>query len=182
MAAESYKKWVIIAILIIVAGIIIIGLTRSERGQERPAGRSMPSGPIVDTGINKTGLTDRTKELPETPEALAALGDKYFEANRFEEAINIYKKALKLDPDDADTYNDLGLALHYTGKTAEAVEALKKGTETGPSFQRAWLSLGFVFAAAGRNEEARPALKKAIELDPDSTPGLEAKRILELIK
>ena len=172
----------IIAIFIIVAGIVIISLTRSERMQERPVGRSIPSGPIVDTGITKTGPLDRVKELPETPEALAALGDKYFEANRFEEAIDIYKKALKLNPDDADTYNDLGLALHYTGKTAEAVETLKKGTVAGPYYQRIWLSLGFVLVSAGRNEEAGPALKKAIELDPDSTPGLEAKKMLEMIR
>jgi len=142
----------------------------------------MTPGPIVDTGLVKSGGFIKEIESINDPEKLAHLGDKYFENNRFAEAIEAYEKALKLNPKDADTYNDLGLALHYTARSEKAVEILKKGTEVNPSFQRVWLSLGFVLTATGKGEEAKTALNKAIALDPNSTQGLEAKRLLGLIK
>ncbi|MEF9437776.1 MAG: tetratricopeptide repeat protein [Candidatus Mariimomonas ferrooxydans] len=104
------------------------------------------------------------------------------ESKGFQDAIDIYETVLKLNPDDVDTYNDLGLALHYIGKSDRAIDTLRRGTEVNPSFQRMWLSLGFVLTATEKNDEAKKALKKAFELDPHSEPGLEAKRILGLLK
>jgi Flp pilus assembly protein TadD len=81
-----------------------------------------------------------------------------------------------------DTYNDLGLAQHYSGKSDNAIETLTRGTQVVPSYQRIWLSLGFVLVSTGREFEAKPALKKAVEIAPDSTVGKEAQRILGLLK
>ncbi len=182
MSSESYKKWIIITLFLIVFGIGIFALTRSYYKTEKPADesskRTFVPGPIIDSDIKKRGPLEQAGKGSESPESLARLGDKYFENNRFEEAIVVYEKVLKLNPDDVDTYNDMGLALYYTGKSDIAIETLRKGTEVMPSFQRIWLSLGFVLTSTGKNEEAKLALKKAIDLNPNSEQGREAKRIL----
>ncbi len=177
---ENYKKLLIPVIIIIVAGIVAVYFINkpSDRTRKRAPERRAPSadlsGPLVDVDIGK-----KLQNLPEDPAALAKMGDEYFEKNMFGPAIEIYEKALKLNPNDIDTYNDLGLAYHYTGQSATAIERLRKGTEVMPSYQRIWLSLGYILLSSDRKDEARPVLKKAMELAPESTVGVEAKRMLD---
>jgi Flp pilus assembly protein TadD len=141
---------------------------------------SKPSGPLLDPVIRDT--TSQVGKLPDNPEALARLGDDYFERQQFALAVEVYQKAIELAPDDVDTMNDLGLSLFYSGRSAEAVDILRKGTEVGPSFQRVWLSLGFVLSALGNNDEARVALEKAAAVNPESPVGQEAKRMADQLK
>ncbi|MEF9476155.1 MAG: tetratricopeptide repeat protein [Candidatus Mariimomonas ferrooxydans] len=157
--------------------------SKEKTPRESPK-ESFVAGPIVDPDTGERALLNlkQMEKSAETPESLAILGDRYFESKRFQDAIDIYERVLKLNPDDVDTYNDLGLALHYIGKSDRAIDTLRRGTEVNPSFQRMWLSLGFVLTATEKNDEAKKALKKAFELDPHSEPGLEAKRILGLLK
>jgi tetratricopeptide (TPR) repeat protein len=168
MPLESYKKWSIAAIFAVISAVLILSLMEPPDYREEKTG--LPSAPLLETG-----------KMPDDPKSLSVIGDKYFEGGRFEKAIEVYEKVLELDPNDVDTYNDLGLAYHYTGKSDIAIEKLKKGTEVMPSYQRVWLSLGFVLVSTGITEDAKPVLKKAVELDPDSTVGLEAKRMLDLL-
>ncbi len=182
MSSESYKKRIIITLFLIVFGTGIFALTRSYYKTEKPADESLKRtfvpGPIIDSDIKKRLPLEQDRKGSESPESLARLGDKYFENNRFEQAIEIYENVLRLNPDDVDTYNDMGLALYYTGKSDIAIETLRKGTKVMPSFQRMWLSLGFVLSSTGNNEEAKSALKKAIDISPHSDVGREAKRML----
>lgn len=179
------NKWITPLFLFALA-MSFLALTASCSKPEKPSQKSpesaMTPGPIVDTGSVRSGGFVKEVENTNDPEKLAQLGDKYFDSNRYPEAIEAYEKVLKLNPKDVDTYNDLGLALHYTARSEKAIEILRKGTEVNPSLQRVWLSLGFVLAATGKGEEAKTALNKTIAIDPNSTQGLEAKRLLGLIK
>jgi Flp pilus assembly protein TadD len=186
MGSQNFKNWIIIALFFIAFGIGIFILTRpgdlTKKTSDRDLEETLMHGPIVDPEATQVVPLDQLDVNTDDPIALASLGDRYFESNNFFQAIKIYEKVIELNPNDVDTYNDLGLALHYTGKTDSALETLIKGTEVIPSYQRIWLSLGFVLASAGRNEEARPVLKKTVELDPDSEIGQEADRMLGLLK
>ncbi len=113
--------------------------------------------------------------------AYAFRGDRYFESGAFDRAILEYRNALKLKPRDADTLNDLGLALHYTGRSQEAIKHIRGATAVDPAYQNAWLSLGFVLKAMGRSEESAIALEKTYELNPGTAQGLEAKRLLSAL-
>jgi tetratricopeptide (TPR) repeat protein len=185
MPAENYKKLTIAVIVILAVAIVIFAVTTSERKKEIPADTgaqrsTIPPGPLTDS----TGQIpmERMEDLPDNPEQLAILGDRFFEAGKYDMAVRVYEKVLKLKPDDADTYNDMGLALHYLGKSDSALETLKKGTQVMPSYQRVWLSLGFVLMSNGKNDEAKKALKKAAELNPATDMGQEATRMLSQIK
>jgi len=114
----------------------------------------------------------------ETAPSLGALAESHFSARRYDEAAKVYRRMLELQPKDAAIYNELGLALHYSGKGDEAVAALKKATTLDPRLQRAWLSLGFVLKSLGREKPARAALERAVALDPASAPGVEAASML----
>jgi tetratricopeptide (TPR) repeat protein len=132
----------------------------------------------MDQNYGKISPEDELGEDADNPKALAQLGDRYFEGGRYVEAVDIYNKVLSLDPNDVDTYNDLGLAYQYLKQPDKAIETLRKGSEIMPSYQRIWISLGFVLSSAGNNTEAKTALSKAVELGPDTPVGIEAKRML----
>ncbi|MEE8328303.1 MAG: tetratricopeptide repeat protein, partial [Thermodesulfovibrionia bacterium] len=179
MALSRRHKHVNILLAVLTMGFVVFAVSncnKEKTSRESPK-ESFVVGPIIDTDTGEKAPLNlkQMEKSAETPESLAILGDRYFESNRFQDAIDIYERVLKLNPDDVDTYNDLGLALHYIGKSDRAIDTLTRGTEVNPSFQRMWLSLGFVLTATGKNDEAKEALKKAFELDPNSEPGLEAK-------
>ncbi len=188
---ESYKKWIVISIIAAAAGIVIVSLiytTPSRKTEEAEPGKntayppSSSPGPLMEQDLNKAVPVEELGVDINNASSLALLGDKYFESSKFNQAIEIYKKVLELNPNDIDTYNDLGLAYHYLGKSNLSVDTLRKGTEVMPTYQRVWLSLGFVLMSMGRNEEAKTALEKAAELNPETDVGREAKRMLGVLK
>jgi tetratricopeptide (TPR) repeat protein len=187
MLSNNYRKYLKTAVHFAVFAIIafsfaaVSSCSREETTVDTSAKISSPVGPLVDPNFKGTVL-DELEIDSNDPQALALHGDQYFESRQYAMAIEIYEKVLKLNPNDVDTYNDLGLAYFYTGKSNIAVDRLKRGTEVVPSYQRIWLSLGFVLLSEGRGREAKPVLQKAVELDPESTVGREASSMLANIK
>jgi Flp pilus assembly protein TadD len=88
---------------------------------------------------------------------------------------------LTIDPEDMESYNDLGLALFYTGQSQQAIDTLSAGVQKHPEFQRIRLTLGFVLAQTGDKQGATDAFSKVIELGADNSVGREAKRMLDAL-
>jgi tetratricopeptide (TPR) repeat protein len=180
---ESYKKWILISIALMGTFIAVLVLFApsfknrevAESGLQTPV---PPPPRFTNSNLLKVLPVEELMVDTSDPQALARLGDEYFESSNYMQAIEIYKKALEIDPNDIDTLNDLGLAYHYTGNSDLAEEVLIKGTETAPAFQRIWLSLGYVIKSAGKNEEARSVLQKTVDMGPDNEIGQEAIRML----
>jgi Flp pilus assembly protein TadD len=78
-----------------------------------------------------------------------------------------------------DTYNNLGITLHYLGRSAEALRWLNEGIAKDPTYQRIWLTLGFVNSELGDTGQARIALTKAVQMGADNEIGQSAVRMLE---
>ena len=180
---EIYKKWILIGIAIIgvsLAALIIIGPSFKNREvAESGLQSSAPPPPqFTDSNPMKVLPVEELGVDTSDPQSLALLGDQYFESRNYEQAIELYKKALEINPNDIDTSNDLGLAYHYTGNSDLAEEVLLKGIEADPEFQRIWLTLGYVLKSAGKSEEARSVLQKTVEMGSDNEIGQEAIKML----
>jgi Flp pilus assembly protein TadD len=169
---KEETSWGSIAVLL-VAGLVIVGLVWRSYQNDAPRVAAYQAPPA------RSAPPAAAMPQIETAQSLSALAESHFSAHRYEEAIEVYRKMLALDPKDAATYNELGLALHYTGKSEEALDALKKATALEPKEQRAWLSYGFVLKSMGREKPARAALEKVIALDPATAQGVEAKSMLK---
>ncbi|HDN94490.1 MAG TPA: tetratricopeptide repeat protein [Nitrospirae bacterium] len=181
MPLETYKKIGIAVIVLSVAAIVILAANTSKQNKKAPAAKrteiNSQTGPMLGPEPIK-----EASAFPDDPKQLAAIGDTYFENQNFQQAIIVYEKAIKLNPKDVDTHNDLGLAYLYTGRPEKAIKTIKKGTEINPIYQRIWLTQGFILLSAQKQEEAKQALEKAVELGPGTTIGTEAKRMIGLIK
>jgi len=113
------------------------------------------------------------------PEELSRVADQHFLDGLYQQAAAEYARVLEQAPHNPDVYNNLGLTLHYVGRSQEAVETLENGIAVDATNQRIWLTLGFVQWGMGDVSAARPALTKAAELDSESRVGREAKRLLD---
>ncbi len=90
--------------------------------------------------------------------------------------------AVALDPKWILPWTEIGLTLHYTGKSAEAVEhLLAVKPECGPLDSRYHSALGTMYWKLSRLPKALAAFEAALELDPEETSHLVAASEIALL-
>lgn len=89
---------------------------------------------------------------------MAAVFDRL---GRFQQSEDHYKKALKLGPKEAKTWNDEGYSYYLQGRWAESEKSLKKALKLAPDNARIRTNLGLTLAATGRSEEALTLLSRS---------------------
>jgi tetratricopeptide (TPR) repeat protein len=112
------------------------------------------------------------------PQAIAHEADELFAAKQYDRAAALYARLVALDPSNADLYNNLGLTLHYLGRSDEALARLAEGAALDPRHQRLWLTTGFVNQQLGREAGAREALQKAASVGEDAAIRDSAEKML----
>ena len=94
----------------------------------------------------------------------------YLFRRQHEEAISELEGALVLDPSDPSIYQDMGLALIYSGKPKEAVDFLNRGMRLDPHNPARYLIfLGEAQFCMGNLEEAANLIEKARRINPEMT-------------
>ena len=91
-----------------------------------------------------------------------ALGD----AGRLAEAEDTYRKALSLDPNAADAYNNFGMVLNSDKKPDEAIASFRAALRIRPDFELVEFNLANTYSAAGKLEDAITHYAAAVRLNP----------------
>ena len=143
---------------------------------EAPAERQPP--PLDEARVQQ--LTATIKNEPQNADAQAQLGNVYFDAERWNEAIQWYEQSLKIDPDDPNVRTDLGVSYYYTNRTDEALAQFEQSLKIDPKHTKTLLNKGIVLAF-GKQDLAAAAeeWKKVVTIAPDSPEGQAARRALE---
>jgi tetratricopeptide (TPR) repeat protein len=81
------------------------------------------------------------------------------------------KKALELNPDLSIAYNDLGYIYFTKGIYDKADENLNRAIEANPELIQAHVNLGLTLAAQNRLKESEEQYRTAIKLNPDYLLG-----------
>ena len=82
------------------------------------------------------------------------LGHELYSKGRFGEAVQEFKKAIKITPNFADLYNHLGLAYHLNGEYEQAIKTFKQAIRLNPRYVEAHLNIAITLNELGRYEEA----------------------------
>nr|WP_306422129.1 tetratricopeptide repeat protein [Nostoc sp. CHAB 5715] len=91
---------------------------------------------------------------------------------KLDEAIAQYRKAIQLDPKDADAYYNLGIALKNQGKLDEAIAQYRKAIQLDPKHAGGYIGLGNVLSEQKKLDEAIAAYRQALKLpDISATPA-----------
>jgi len=95
------------------------------------------------------------------------LGGAFWNKRKTGEAISHFKMAIKINPDYAPTYNNLGIILGAEGKTEEEISYYKMAIQINPDFAKAHSNLGNALQKGKKNSEAISHYKMAIKINPD---------------
>jgi tetratricopeptide (TPR) repeat protein len=93
-------------------------------------------------------------------------------------AVEYAGRALAMRPDDANTLDTYGWALHHVGRNDEALEYLRRAYEKSPKMFCIHHHLGMVLLALGRREEAVDHFRRQIAEHPRA---LEADRAQSML-
>ncbi len=99
--------------------------------------------------------------------AMTDLARQYEMVGKRDEAIELYKRAIQLDPFFPIPYNNLGYLYHNIGRDDEAIELYKKAIENDPGYPDALNNLAVVYQIRGKFDEAIGLYKKSIAANPN---------------
>lgn len=111
-----------------------------------------------------------------TAEAHTFLGWTFSFQGRYDEAIEECKRAIALDPDFGNPYNDIGAYLINLGRLDEAIPWLEKAIQASryEAYHYPHCNLGRVYQAKGMLKKAVEEFEKALAIEPNYTSARQA--------
>lgn len=104
-----------------------------------------------------------------------AIGTIEYQNKRFEEALAAFRRALSIEPNDAEMNNNVAFTLGVELKRpAEALPFAEKAVELAPASSMILDTLGAIYQALGRHQEAAPILEKALNYGTTPTERVPA--------
>jgi hypothetical protein len=97
---------------------------------------------------------------------LIAQGNAAVKAQKHAEALELYRQANALDPNDTGALNNIGTALAYLGRDAEAVPVYRQVLALPGNKLITYNNMGNSLKRLGRYDEAIESYKNAIALNP----------------
>jgi len=141
-----------------------------------------PAAPPVDVQ-RATELEQTARSQPSNASVRAELGNLYFNAERFDQALPWYEQAQKLDPRDINVSTDLGVCYYYTNQPDRALQQFDHSLSIDPKHVKTLFNQGIVLAFGKQDlKGAEQAWQRVVELAPNSEEGRRAKQGLEGLK
>jgi Tfp pilus assembly protein PilF len=111
-----------------------------------------------------------------TAEAHTFLGWTYSFQGRLDDAITECQKAIEIDPEFGNPYNDIGAYLIEQQKYDEAIPWLERALQAGryESFHFPWFNLGRAHAALESFSRAQECFRQALAIEPEYGPATDA--------
>ncbi|MES2267909.1 MAG: tetratricopeptide repeat protein [Bacteroidota bacterium] len=106
-------------------------------------------------------------QAKETADALVKQGVALHDEGKYREAIDKYKDALKLAPDNGLALYELGYTLFSSGKGNDAIPYLEKALQINPDAGGAYDLLGSIYDDDKQPDKAIEYYLKGIKEDPD---------------
>jgi cytochrome c-type biogenesis protein CcmH/NrfG len=189
MKTESF----VFAIAGTLFGIIVgwvLGSQAASGGRAATNALSQPQAPAAAaTSAQQPAALDQAQvqalervaeQNPKDAEPRAQLGNLYFDAERFTDAIKWYEAAVALEPRDANVSTDLGVAYYYTNQPDRAIAQLERSLSVDPKHTKTLLNLGIVKAFGKQDlDGAAQAWQQVVALAPNSPEGQAATKALE---
>jgi cytochrome c-type biogenesis protein CcmH/NrfG len=154
----------------------------TESAPPPPSSGSVPATPapaILDDSQVEALRTVVDRD-PKNAVARAQLGNLYYDAGRFTDAIKWYVESLALNPKDASVSTDLGVSYYYNNQPDLAIKQLEHSLQIDPKHTKALLNMGVVRAFGKQDlKGATEIWRRLVEVAPESPEGRKAKEALE---
>lgn len=140
--------------------------------------RAAHAAAILDIEAQHAAASTAAMEaaLPQSPAPAAPAGQLIILAEQkrrqgfLGDADELYRRALAMEPGNAEILHMLGIVAHQSGKLAEAIDFVRRAIAIAPNLAIYQANLAEMYRLAGRSDEAVATGRRAVELDP-TYPG-----------
>ena len=109
------------------------------------------------------------KEFPNNDKSLTIMGNLYYRHGNAVEALEFWKKALKINPNQASIYKSMGWLYLKKGEFDEAIAQYRKALEIHPQLPEVHSNIGHALIMSGRPNKAIKELNKELKISPNSS-------------
>ena len=109
--------------------------------------------------------------IPTSPRPTRNRGLVWEEKEEYDKAIADFDEAIRLDPKDAEAYNDRGEAWYAKDDLDKAIADYDEAIRLDPDFAEAYRNRGLLLRRDGEYDKAIADFNEAIRLDPKDAPG-----------
>lgn len=144
-----------------------------------PAAGATPQTPVLDEAKVQALQTILNSD-PKNSGALVQLGNTYFDAQRYPDAIKYYEQAIQIAPDNVDASTDLGVSYYYSNRPDEALKRFEASLTLDPRHSKTLLNKGIVLAFGKQDMDgASAAWNQVIAVAPGTLEAEAARRGLD---
>jgi len=148
-----------------------------------PAGNAAGTRAAALDETQAQALKSVAEREPSNPAPRSQLGNMYFDAERYDDAIRWYSEAVKLAPKDPNLSTDLGVSYYYTNQPDKALEQFAHSLQLDPKHTKTLLNIGIVKAFGKQDlEGAAQVWQQVLQIAPDSPEGQAARRALDSMR
>jgi len=95
------------------------------------------------------------------------LGIMAFNSKHYDDAVEHFNIAIKLEPERKEGYHNKGVTLYCLGKYDEAIECFDKSIKIDPMHAIGWYSKAMALIYSNRLHEGIKCYEKAVKIDPE---------------
>jgi serine/threonine-protein kinase len=109
---------------------------------------------------------------PDDLEVLVAVGRVQRRQSKYEDAINTFRRALRLNPRDGEIYRLLAITFESVNRFEEALDTYRRALEVNPEYWPALHNRGWLYFNLRQYDKARRDLENAVRLAPGNAPAV----------
>jgi tetratricopeptide (TPR) repeat protein len=129
------------------------------------------------------GLRKRAADNPRDAAVRAEIGNAYFDAEHYPEAITWYEASLGLDAKNVDVSTDLGVSYYYANQADRALAQFERSLQIAPKHAKTMLNIGVVRAFGKQDLTGAASIwQQVVDIAPESAEGRAAKRMIEAVR
>ena len=154
---------------------------QQQAAQSDASGQNPPPAMVDEAKVS--AFKNIAEKDPKNAEARIQLGNLYFDADRYSDAIPWYEQALKLTPRDVNVSTDLGVCYYNVNEPDKALEQFNKSLKIDPKHTKTLLNVGIVKAFAKQDlDGALAAWQQVVDIDPNSPEAQKAQQGIQGIR
>jgi Flp pilus assembly protein TadD len=166
----------------VVPSAAVPAAAQAQPQDQQPPAAGAPASKVVDEA-EVQALKNAANRDPNNAEPRTQLGNLYFDAGRFDDAITWYQASLKVNPKNPDVSTDLGVSYYNLNQPDRAIQQFEYSLNVDPRHTKSMLNMGIVQAFGKQDLKAAVASwDKLIAMAPGSADAQAAKKALDALK